>query len=90
MVGRTTIRLGNATTTGRSGANMTRFRWVVADLINRRQGQRWADLVLWASGLSDSRIPWCPITDTCRLDAARNGACYCGKLGTGHMTDGTG
>lgn len=65
-----------------------RLRWRIAILLNRLPGQCWTDLASWA--LHDQKydpdfrshyIPWRPINYICRQDAARTGACYCGKLG---------
>ena len=65
-----------------------RTRWWIASQLNRLRGQCWADLVTWALGWHKKdpyltraeRSPWSPVTRTCRLDLAANGACYCGKL----------
>jgi hypothetical protein len=63
---------------------MRRWRWRVADLLNRLPGQCWSDLVMWAlrehRGEPGSRSPWSPATWACRQDLARNGTCYCGKI----------
>ncbi|MEU4570811.1 hypothetical protein [Micromonospora sp. NPDC023956] len=55
-----------------------RLRWRIAHLINRLPGQCWANLVSFA--LRDRRSPWQPMDSMCRADAARCGACYCGKI----------
>lgn len=67
-----------------------RLRWRIAHLIARLPGQCWASLAGWAMRASRgtpgydpdwrSAIPWAPIHPSCREDAARFGACYCGKL----------
>lgn len=59
------------------------LRWRIADLLNKLPGQCWTELVCWVQrdrheGLR-SRLPWRPVTPTCRSDAL-DGACYCGKL----------
>lgn len=62
-----------------------RPRWALADALNRLPGTCWANLVSFAlhsaplidrKGESDIRQD-----DMCRSDAARNGRCYCGKIG---------
>jgi len=59
----------------------SRLRWWVASQLNRMPGQCWADLVTWALRWKfEARHPWRPVTGTCREDAARTGACYCGKV----------
>lgn len=64
-------------------------RWRLAHALNHLFYRRlcWADLVRWAAynlrrsrGLR-GRVPWWPITDTCRDAALDSGRCYCGKLG---------
>lgn len=56
--------------------------------------QCWSDLVSWVfgSGWDDrtlrSVMPWRPVTQTCRDDAARVGACYCGKVATAECAAG--
>jgi hypothetical protein len=62
-----------------------KIRWRIAGLVDRLPGQCWSDLVDWA--MRDRRddpgrgidLPWKPMGN-CRRDAARVGACYCGKL----------
>lgn len=60
----------------------SRLRWWIAYQLNRLSGQCWTDLVIWALGwkAGEQRTPWSPQGPMCRLDAAQNGACYCGKL----------
>ncbi|OKI47265.1 hypothetical protein [Micromonospora sp. CB01531] len=55
-----------------------RARWRVAGLLDKLPGQCWSELVMWA--LKYKRNPWSPQDAVCRSDAARVGACYCGKL----------
>jgi hypothetical protein len=61
-----------------------RLRWRIAYLMNRLPGQCWADLVQWAVTERrehlERRLPWRPV-GACRVDLARTGTCYCGKLG---------
>jgi hypothetical protein len=69
--------------------HVERLKWRVADLTNSlfHRRQCWADLVSWVidtertrdTGLR-ARLPWRPITQMCRRDAAECGRCYCGKL----------
>jgi hypothetical protein len=65
-----------------------RLRWRIAELLNRLPGQCWTNLVMWANRSTDQRIPWQPIDWACRADAARNGACWCGKFSGGSGADG--
>ena len=55
-----------------------RIRWWIANQIDRLPGQCWTELAMY--GLGYRRWPWSPISSTCRADAERCGACYCGKL----------
>lgn len=59
-----------------------RLRWRVITQLNRLPGQCWAGLVSWGLGSKTApRLPWSPVTDTCRRDAAENGGrCYCSKI----------
>lgn len=75
-----------------------RLRWWVADALNRlpsqsRAGQCWARLVTWALGYTHAPntnpLPWRPIDEYCRLDAARTGECGCGKLRRPACSDST-
>lgn len=62
----------------------SKWRWRIADLMDRLPNQCWSDLVGWALGGDPerSRLPWRPIGELCRRDAAENDACcYCGKFG---------
>jgi hypothetical protein len=69
---------------------VARLRWWVANQVNRLSGQCWAGLVSWALDgprscrrRGDNPLPWRPISDTCRLDAAENaGCCLCSKIRT--------
>ena len=59
----------------------SRLRWRLAYALNRLPGQCWSDLVGWVlRSPFTARHPWRPVTRTCREDAARTGACYCGKV----------
>lgn len=66
-----------------------RLRWRIAGIVNRLPGQCWSRLVDWVlfepepDGEPEDRrrgLPWRPIDAVCRRDAARCGACYCGKF----------
>lgn len=60
-----------------------RLRWGIARLVDRLPGQCWSGLVEFALDerfLTRRRWPWAPISEACRKDAERCGACYCGKL----------
>lgn len=70
------------------GRRAERLRWWIADQINRLSGQCWSRLVSWALDgprrcrrRGDNPLPWRPIDDLCRRDAAENdGCCYCRKI----------
>lgn len=63
-----------------------RWKWWIADQLDRLGGQCWADLVGWVlhTYREDpdwrSAVPWRPIGESCHKDAAACGRCYCGKL----------
>lgn len=59
-----------------------RLRWRIVRLLDRLQGQCWADLVGWAleGPKRDNIMPWQPQGYSCRRDFDNTGACYCGKL----------
>jgi hypothetical protein len=61
-----------------------KLRWWIAELLDRRPNQCWADLVGWALNhdLDEHKLwkPSQPMSSACRGDAARVGSCYCGKL----------
>jgi hypothetical protein len=63
----------------------SRLRWRIAYAMDRLKGQCGADLVSWALGWNvdqaKGRLPWRPIGEMCRRDAAECGTCYCGKIG---------
>lgn len=57
-------------------------RMLIAQWVNRDPRRCWAELVMWAYGLTE----WEDVTrggETCRRDAERNGACWCGKIAEG-------
>lgn len=61
-----------------------RWRWKIAWALDRLKGQCWSDLVSWvlAWNRDEARLrdAWKPQGSGCRTDAARTGACYCGKV----------
>ena len=64
-----------------------RLRWHIVNVVDKVPGQCWSDLAEWAGRWMggddpDERygLPWRPQSEHCRLDAARVGSCYCGKL----------
>lgn len=59
---------------------LDRLRWRIAALVEKLPGQCWSGLADWQLGTR--RFPWAPISDMCRRDLERCGACYCGKLRT--------
>jgi hypothetical protein len=65
-----------------------KLRWRIVHVVDKLPGQCWSRLADWAGRWfdpdPDSRLPyglpWRPQDWMCRQDAARCGACYCGKL----------
>lgn len=63
-----------------------RWRWRIAQLMDKVPGQCWSSLADWAGDWKDydqdnpRGLPWRPQTDGCRRDAQRVGSCYCNKL----------
>jgi hypothetical protein len=61
-----------------------RLRWRIARVVGQLPGQCWAGLAGWVYDRPEGRrrgLPWEPISGrACRADAARTGACYCGKI----------
>jgi len=59
-----------------------RARWTIATQVNRLPHQCWAGLVSWAlhgarfsHRFHGNALPWRPISDSCRRDAAADGGC---------------
>jgi hypothetical protein len=89
-----TVQVGFQVKATGPGREPSKLRWKLAYFMNDyAPNQCWSDLVSWVFGYGvldqpwrDLRpldvLPWRPITPVCRTDAARNGACYCGKVAT--------
>lgn len=62
-----------------------KLRWRIVTALDDLPNQCWSDLAEWAGrwfddGESRYGLPWRPIREGCRNDAARVGSCYCNKL----------
>ena len=66
------------------------LRWRIVTWVDKRPGQCWSQLCDWAGTWSDDDpdgfrtwpwwAPWRSDQSGCRVDMARCGSCYCGKL----------
>lgn len=74
-------RLRNA---ARIRARYWTSRFPLAEMLNRSDRHCWADLVPWALGWDKFRdLPdRLNGSESCRLDAAKTGSCYCAKFAT--------
>jgi len=59
---------------------MRTLRWRLVSALNRLQGACWSDLYDWYDDPDHYSLVGALSTKDCRQDAARCGACYCGKL----------
>ncbi len=72
----------------RAGSATPRWRWWVAERVDRLPGQCWSRLVDWAMRLDHEdlplvdrlRLPWRTQGQRCEDSAREYGACYCSKV----------
>lgn len=61
--------------------NSEKWRWKIANLLDRSKRVCWSDLVDWAAfGLSSLRREIEDGAGKCRAEARKCGECYCGKF----------
>lgn len=72
----------NTTPSARTLGVPVKWRWWLAQKVDKLPGQCWSDLAEY--GLGWSLLPWAPSKGKCVKSAQESGcgSCYCGKVGT--------